>query len=71
MQVLEEVGDDGRGGAIDNVTLRPLRVAASLETKILDDGTTGILIPYRPGGFKISVEFEEGLFDTYVLFPIF
>eukprot|EP00729_Bicosta_minor_P024534 gene24534-31915_t len=65
MQVLEEVSDDGRGGAIDNVTLRPLRVAASLETKILDDGTTGILIPYRQGGFKISVEFEEGLFDTY------
>ena len=49
----------------DSATVRPRRVAADVETKLLDDGSTGIRIPHRPGGYRLSIEFDAGLFDTY------
>ena len=48
-----------------NVTLRPRRVAAALETRWLDGATLAIKIPHQPGGLRVSVEFDTELFDTF------
>ena len=51
--------------AATNVTLRPRRTAAALQTQWLSDLTVAVRIPYRAGGVRVSVEFSDGLFDTY------
>ena len=65
--VEEDVAGDrgGHGSDAANVTVRPRRVATGLVTKRIDAFTVAVLIPHRPGGFKISVEFDDVLFDTF------
>jgi hypothetical protein len=46
-------------------TIRPRRLAAELQIRRIDNATVAIRIPYQSEGFRISVEFEDELFDTW------
>jgi hypothetical protein len=48
-----------------SVVLRPRRAAEGLESRWLDGATFAVRIPHRPGGLRVSVEFESELFDTF------
>ena len=59
------LGRSQRSAPPPNVTLRPRRVAVSLERRWLDGATLAIKIPHQPGGLRVSVEFDTELFDTF------
>ena len=59
------LGRSRRSSPPPNVTLRPRRVAASLEHRWLDGATLAIKIPHQRGGLRVSVEFDTELFDTF------
>lgn len=52
-----------RIASADQVTVRPLR--EGLAVTLVDDHTVRIRIPYRDGGYRISVEFEPQVFTAY------
>ena len=62
---MQQQQDDGDNYGMNNVTLRPQRLAAELATRKVAGGAVAVLIPYRSSGYRISVEFDGDLFDTY------